>query len=87
MNPILLLLILATATLAKASPFLVCDAVPASPGNQALNVVSYVITGLATTAVNVQATINADGSQTETVTDYTGSPTSGWRMWAMCTRI
>ena len=55
-------LLLLTSRIA-AAPFLVCDPVPANTGNQGLNVVSYVITGLATTNINVQATINADGSQ------------------------
>jgi len=60
----ILFLLLGLTTLAvHAAPFLVCDPVPASSGNQGLNVVSYVITGLATTNLNVQAQVNADGSQ------------------------
>jgi len=59
----ILLTLLLIGSRVLASPFLVCDPVPASSGNQGLNVVSYVITGLATTNLNVQAQINADGSQ------------------------
>lgn len=47
---------------ASASPFLICDAVPANP-NQGLNIVSYVVTGLSANALTVPAQINADGSQ------------------------
>jgi len=57
-----LILFLALASCANAAPFLVCDAVPAQ-AQQNLNVVSYVITGLAQTPITTQAMVNADGSQ------------------------
>ena len=57
----IVLLSLFLALCAKASPFLVADAVtPASDPN--LNPVAYVLTGLATNPISVQATQNADGT-------------------------
>lgn len=58
---LLLLLLLALATLVKASPFLVCDPVPASL-DQFTKPVSYVVTGLGGTPISTQATTNQDGT-------------------------
>jgi hypothetical protein len=57
----LVLLALVCALMGHASPFLEADAVPqASDPN--LNPVSYVITGLATSAITTAAVQNADGT-------------------------
>jgi hypothetical protein len=56
-----LLLLMLTAVSAHAAPFLVADAV-AQSGDPNLNPVSYVITGLAISAVTTQAVQNADGT-------------------------
>lgn len=57
-----LLPLLLLANTALAAPFLVCDPVP-SNANQGLNIVNYIVTGLATSAMTVPAQVNADGSQ------------------------
>jgi hypothetical protein len=49
------------ASMAQATPFLVCDAVtPASDPN--LNPVSYVLSGLSTNPITTTVTQNADGT-------------------------
>jgi len=59
----LFLILLSLANVAFASPFLVCDPVPAVTGQQSLNVVSYVVTGLTANPISTPAQVNADGSQ------------------------
>ena len=55
------LLLLFSSALAHAAPFLVADAV-AVASDPNLNPVSYVLTGLSTSAISVAAAQNADGT-------------------------
>ena len=50
------------ANCASAAPFLVCDPYPTN-ADMGLNVTTFVVTGIAANPINVQATINADGTQ------------------------
>jgi hypothetical protein len=60
MRIIILLLLLGTKL--YGAPFLICDAYPAN-ADSGLNVTTFVVTGLAADPINVQATINPDGTQ------------------------
>jgi len=50
------------AECASAAPFLVCDPYPAN-ADMGLNVTTFVVTGITANPINVQATINPDGTQ------------------------
>jgi len=58
----MLLLLLGLASCADAAPFLVCDSYPTN-ADMGLNVTTFVVTGVSAGPINVQATINADGTQ------------------------
>jgi len=45
-----------------AAPFLVCDPYPTN-ADMGLNVTTFVVTGISAGPINVQATINPDGTQ------------------------
>jgi hypothetical protein len=57
-----ILILLALAGQVMASPFLVCDANPFN-ADSSLNVATYVITGLGTSPISVQATTDNAGGQ------------------------
>ena len=63
MKYLLYLLLVTTTISVKAAPFLVCDPVAPVAGQQSLNVVSYVVTGLGANPITSAAQVNADGSQ------------------------
>ena len=58
----ILLLILLSTVMAHAAPFLVCDPYPPN-ADMGLNVTTFVVTGITANPINVQATINPDGTQ------------------------
>ena len=55
------LILVACGTRAFASPFLICDPVPAGLDQNTMPV-SYVLTGLGTTSLSTPATTNQDGT-------------------------
>jgi hypothetical protein len=57
-----LLLSLALVGIVRAAPFLVCDPYPPN-ADMGLNITTFIVTGISASSINVQATINADGSQ------------------------
>src|SRR5215510_7644974 len=57
-----LLFVLLLGCRLAAAPFLVCDPYPPN-ADMGLNVTTFVVTGIAANPINVQATINPDGSQ------------------------